>query len=142
MNIAQFNIAKIRYPLDDPRMAEFMKSIDFVNSLTDNIDGFIHRVKDESGYALNIKLYEDKDIVPNLTVWKNIESLKLFVFKTLHGRFMKRREEWFIPIEGPLNVLWYVEENYIPSMQEGVDRLNYFKYNGNSNYAFDWEYVK
>ena len=31
-HLAQFNIARIRYPLDDPRMAEFVENVTRINA--------------------------------------------------------------------------------------------------------------
>src|SRR5262249_8510748 len=48
-HLAQFNIARIRYPLDDQRMAEFVDNVTRVNGLADKIPGFVWRQQDESG---------------------------------------------------------------------------------------------
>ena len=44
-HLAQFNIARIRYPLDDPRMREFVENVDRVNRLAEQIDGFVWRLQ-------------------------------------------------------------------------------------------------
>ena len=104
-HLAQFNIARIRYPLDDPRMAEFVENVDRVNKLAEQIDGFVWRLQDASGHAMNLTVYDDPRILPNLTVWENVEALERFVWQTLHRRFYGRRREWFEPIETPLLLL-------------------------------------
>ena len=38
-HLAQFNIARIRYPLDDPRMHEFVENVERVNGLADKFQG-------------------------------------------------------------------------------------------------------
>jgi NADH-quinone oxidoreductase subunit F len=38
-HLAQFNIARIKYPLDDPRMAEFVDNVARVNGLAEQIEG-------------------------------------------------------------------------------------------------------
>ncbi|HZD90502.1 MAG TPA: DUF3291 domain-containing protein, partial [Pseudolabrys sp.] len=38
-HLAEFNVARIRYPLEDPRMAEFVDNVDRVNKLADQIEG-------------------------------------------------------------------------------------------------------
>jgi len=137
-HLAEFNIARIRYPLDDPRMADFVNNVDRVNGLADTIPGFVWRLQDESGHAMNMTVYDDPRILPNLTVWENVEALERFVWQTLHRRFYGRREEWFEKIETPL-VLWWIPEGHRPTMAEGVDRLDHLKANGPSDYAFGWE---
>src|SRR5579884_2056779 len=56
-HLAQFNIARIRYPLDDPRMAEFVDNVHRINGLAEQIEGFIWRLQDESGHAMNMIVY-------------------------------------------------------------------------------------
>jgi hypothetical protein len=138
MHLAQFNIARIRYPLDDPRMAEFVENVERVNGLAEKIEGFVWRLQDESGHAMNIRVYDDPTLLPNLTLWQNAEALERFVWQTLHGRFYRRREDWFIPLDTPL-VMWWVPEGHRPSMLEGVERLDHLKAHGPSDYAFGWE---
>ena len=137
-HLAQFNIARIKYPLDDPRMAEFVVNVARINALAEQIEGFVWRLKDESGHAMNMRVYDDPAILPNLTVWENAQALERFVFQTLHGRFYRRREQWFEPIE-PTLVLWWVAAGARPTLQEGVARLDYLKAHGPSDHAFGWE---
>jgi len=101
-HLAQFNIARIRYPLDDPRMAEFVANVDRVNKLAEKIEGFVWRLQDDSGHAMNMRVYDDPAILPNLTIWDSPQALERFVWQTLHGRFYRRREAWFEPVETPL----------------------------------------
>lgn len=138
-HLAEFNIARARYPLDDPRMKEFVDNVERVNGLADTIPGFVWRLKDESGHAMNLRVYDDPAILPNLTVWENVEALERFVWQTVHRRFYGRREQWFVPLDGPPLVLWWVPAGHRPSIEEGVERLNHLKTCGPSDYAFSWE---
>ena len=137
-HLAQFNIARIKYPLDDPRMKEFVDNVARVNALAETIPGFVWRLQDASGNAMNMTVYDDPRILPNLTLWENVEALERFVWQTLHKRFYGRREEWFERIETPL-VLWFVPEGHRPTMAEGVERLDYLKAHGPSDHAFGWD---
>jgi Domain of unknown function (DUF3291) len=137
-HLAQFNIARIRYPLDDPRMAEFVDNVARVNALAEQIEGFVWRLQDASGHAMNMTVYGDPTILPNLTLWESVESLERFVWQTLHGRFYRRREDWFTPMKTPL-VMWWVPAGHRPTMDEGVARLERLKAQGPSEEAFGWE---
>jgi hypothetical protein len=139
-HLAQFNIARIRYPLDDPRMKEFVDNVARVNALAETIEGFVWRLQDAGGNAMNMTVYGDPSILPNLTVWENVEALERFVWQTLHKRFYGRREEWFERIETPL-VMWFVPAGERPAMTEGVERLEYLKAHGPSDYAFGWDRI-
>ena len=136
-HLAQFNIARIRYPLDDLHMADFVENVARINVLAEKIDGFVWRLQDGSGHAMNMTVYDDPRILPNLTVWKNAEALERFVWQTVHRRFYGRRQEWFEPIETPL-VMWWIPAGHRPDLSEGVARLDHLKAYGESDHAFGW----
>lgn len=137
-HLAQFNIARIRYPLDDPRMREFVDNVERVNGLADKIPGFVWRLQDESGHAMNMRVYDNPAILPNLTVWESVEALERFVWQTLHRQFFVRREEWFSPIKTTL-VLWWIPAGHRPDMAEGVARLDRLIAHGPGDEAFGWQ---
>src|SRR6185312_11832794 len=109
-HLAQFNIARIRYPLDDPRMREFVENVERVNGLADQIEGFVWRLQDESGHAMNMRVYDDATILPNLTVWKSVEALERFVWRPWHGRFFVRRNRGFGRIETRWGWGWFPQD--------------------------------
>ena len=137
-HLAEFNIARIKYPLDDPRMREFVDNVDRINKLADKLPGFVWRLQGESGHAMDMRVYDDPAILPNLTVWTNVEALERFVFKTVHGRFFDRRETWFEQQEQTL-VLWWVPAGHRPTLEEGVARLDHLRAHGSFDFAFGWE---
>ena len=137
-HLAEFNIARIKYPLDDPRMVEFVDNVDRINKLADKLPGFVWRLQGDSGHAMDMRVYDDPAILPNLTVWENAEALERFVFKTVHGRFFERREIWFAQPE-PTLVVWWVPAGHRPTLEEGVARLEHLKAHGPSEFAFGWE---
>jgi Domain of unknown function (DUF3291) len=139
-HLAQFNIARIRYPLDDPRMKEFVENVARVNDLGDKMPGFVWRLQDNSGNAMNMRVYDDPTILPNLTVWESVEALERFVWQTVHQRFYARREEWFAPLKTTL-VFWRVPVGHRPRLAEGVARRDHLIAHGPSDYAFSWREI-
>ncbi len=137
-HLAEFNIARIRYPLDNPRMAGFVDHVDRVNRLAEQIDGFVWRLKDVSGHAMNMRVYDDPAILPNLTLWRDEQALERFVWQTVHGKFYRQRENWFAPVATPL-VMWWVPVGERPTMADGVRRRDHLIARGPSDYAFGWE---
>ena len=139
-HLAQFNISRNRYPLTDPRMSGFLDNVARVHQAAERIDGFVWRLHDETGHAMNIRIYDDPEILPNLTVWRDVEALERFVWQTLHKNMYKRRDEWFAPIkEGAKLVLWWIPVGHHPEMAEGRDRLGHLRKHGPSDHAFGWE---
>ncbi|HZD91223.1 MAG TPA: DUF3291 domain-containing protein, partial [Pseudolabrys sp.] len=98
----------------------------------------IWRLQDDSGNAMNMTVHDDPAVLPNLTIWRDAEALERFVWQTVHGRFYRRRETWFIPMDTPL-AMWWVEPGERPGMDEGVKRRDHLMARGPSDYAFGWE---
>ncbi|MFZ0845570.1 MAG: DUF3291 domain-containing protein [Pseudolabrys sp.] len=139
-HLAQFNIARIKYPLDDPRMKEFADNVERINGLAETIEGFVWRLQDESGHAMNMRVYDDPRVMPNLTLWEDVAALERFVWQTLHKRFYSRRGEWFEHIDTPL-VMWFVPQGHWPSLAEGVARLDRLMAQGPDDEAFGWDRI-
>ena len=97
--LAQLNIASLAYPLDSPELKDFVDNLDLINSLAERSDGFVWRLQTPAGNATDIDAATFKDfgddIIVNMSTWRDVESLRKFVYKTVHVRFLKRRAEWF-----------------------------------------------
>jgi len=138
-HLAQINIGRLNHPVDDPRVAEFMDNLDRINALGEASPGFVWRLKDDSGNATAIRGFEDPTIMPNFTVWESIESLKDYVFKTDHATFLRKRREWFQPMDDlPVLTMWWVPAGHIPTFDEARERVEHLAANGPSAYAFSF----
>ena len=91
-------------------------------------------------HAMGMTVYDDPRLLPNLTVWDNVQALERFVWRTLHRRFYVRRTEWFEPVDTPL-VLWWIPAGHRPALAEGVERLDHLRAHGPCDYAFGWERI-
>jgi Domain of unknown function (DUF3291) len=100
-HLAQLNIGRLRYPTDDPRMADFMNNLDLVNGIAERTPGFVWRLKDESNNATAFRPFADLQMAINLSLWENFEAFERFVWQTVHKRFYGRRHEWFDKADGP-----------------------------------------
>jgi hypothetical protein len=98
--LANINIARFRYEPDDPRLADFVNNLELINGLGERAEGFVWRLKDDTGNAMAIHAYDDPRIIVNLSVWASIEALQLFAYRTEHVQFFRRRLEWFEPHSG------------------------------------------
>jgi Domain of unknown function (DUF3291) len=141
MHLAELNIGKFKYPTSDARMAGFMDNLDRVNALADRAEGFVWRlVSDGSNNATDLR-FGDEDYAVNMSVWKDVKSLEDYVFKTVHVQIYKKRGEWFEKLDKPHMVFWWVPDDYIPSLKEAIDKLEYYQKNGSSEQAFGWAEV-
>lgn len=136
MHLAQVNIAKMLGPIDSPVMAEFVANLDPINSLAEKSDGFVWRLKDDTNNATAIKIYDDDFIIVNMSVWKSIDSLFQFVYKSNHIDYFIRRSEWFEKMPQMHMALWHVPAGHEPGVEEAVERLDYLRKNGESDFAF------
>jgi hypothetical protein len=139
-HLAQLNIGRIRYEIEDPRMKDFVDNLAFVNGLAERSPGFVWRYQDNSGNATNTRPYAaDPRMAVNMSVWQDVASLERFVWQTLHKRFYGRRHEWFETLGERYMVMWWVPAGHLPSVQEAIDRLEHLKAQGPSDHAFGWE---
>ncbi len=136
MQLAQLNIAKAKYPLDAPEIAEFVENLDPINALAEASAGFIWRLKDDSGNATNISAMADPDMLVNMSVWEDIDSLKEFMYRTHHKEFLRRKKEWFHRLTEDTYVLWWVPVGHTPTVAEAMERLLYLRQHGETPYAF------
>ena len=138
-HLAQLNIGRIRYEVNDPRMAGFVDNLASVNAIAERSPGFVWRYTDESGNATSTRPYDgDPMMAVNMSVWENVESLEKYVWQTVHKRFYARRHEWFETMAERYLVMWWVPAGHRPSVAEAVERLKHLTQNGPSDYAFGW----
>ena len=135
-HLAQINIARLRAPLDDPGMAEFVANLAPINAVADGSPGFVWRFQDEHGDATAVRPYDDDRIVINFSVWEDLASLYDFVYRSAHANVLRRRREWFERLTGMSIALWWVPAGHRPSIAEAMARLAHLERFGPSPYAF------
>jgi len=140
MHLAQLNIARPKFPMDSLGMADFVNNIEPINTIAENSPGFIWRLKDDTGNATSIQIFNDPELIVNMSVWQDIASLKQFMFKTHHIDFLKRKKEWFVPLDSASYVMWWIEEGHIPTVEEAEERLLHLREHGESDYAFSFKH--
>lgn len=138
MHLAQVNIARMKTPLDDPAMADFVARLDEINALADGSEGFVWRLQTEEGNATYVRPYDDDRILFNLSVWQSIETLRNYVYRTAHAELLRDRRKWFDHMDQMYFAMWWVPEGHVPAIEEAKERLEHLRLNGPSEHAFGW----
>jgi hypothetical protein len=134
-HLAQLNIAILKEPLDSPALADFVANLDRINALAETSDGYIWRLKTDDNNATSLRPLGESTIV-NMSVWRDIESLNGYVYKSAHTEIMRRRKEWFERMGEAFMVLWWVPKGHIPTMDEALEKLERLRQHGPSPEAF------
>jgi len=135
-HIAQVNVAQAKAGTESEVMQGFVSRLDEINALADSADGFIWRLKEEGGSATAIRVFDDPLLLINMSVWANLESLKHYVYKSLHVELIKDRETWFNKMGESYQALWWIPAGHVPSIEEAQKQLEYIRKHGPSAQAF------
>ena len=134
--LAQLNVGIIKGPMDSSVMAEFAANLDRINALAERSPGFVWRLQDEDGDATAIRPFEDDNMLVNMSVWRDVESLNRYVYSSDHVNIMRRRKEWFERMSEVYVVLWWVRRGHRPSVDEAIAKLEVLRSQGPSPEAF------
>jgi hypothetical protein len=138
--LAQVNIGRLVAPIGDDRVKDFRDNLGRINALAETQPGFVWRATGEGDDATDIQPYEsDPTIAFNASVWESPEHLAAFAFRTDHRAFVRRRAEWFAPLDVAYLALWWVPAGHRPSVAECVERLEHLRAHGPTPHAFDFK---
>jgi GNAT superfamily N-acetyltransferase len=135
VELAQINIGTMVAPVDDPQVAEFMDNLERINAEADGADGFVWRLQTDEGNATSIQIFPDPLTLVNMSVWKSVDALRDYVYRSEHVEFFRRRAEWF-EHDAKRVALWWVPTGTIPELDEAVRRVEFLERRGPSPYAF------
>ncbi|WP_199571074.1 DUF3291 domain-containing protein [Streptomyces murinus] len=134
--LAQVNIARLKHPLDSAELKDFVDGLDPVNAVADASDGFVWRLKSDSGNATDVPVLGDAWMIVNLSVWRDAEALTAFMYRGQHRELLARRREFFERLEEAVTALWWVPAGHRPAVAEAEDRLLHLRAHGPTPYAF------
>lgn len=144
MHIAHYNVARLKELPGHSAVAEFIDNAPKVNAVAERSAGFVWRLDDATATVTGAETFQavsgDPYMAISLSVWEDADSLYKFVKKTIHGSFLRRKEEWFHPWSGPNYVLWPVAVGHVPDLQEGEKRLMQLALTGATPDAFDFRF--
>ncbi|MBC9251285.1 hypothetical protein A9179_13500 [Pseudomonas alcaligenes] len=133
--LAQLNIASMKEPLESPGMADFVANLERINALAEASPGYVWRLQDEAGDATAIRPF-GAEVLVNLSLWRDVQALSDYVYKSAHNEMLKRRREWFDKVSEAHMVLWWVPAGHLPTVEEAAERLALLREQGPSARAF------
>src|SRR5215210_3052662 len=138
-HLAQVNIGRARGAMTAPVMQGFVARLEEINALAERTPGFVWRLQTEDGDATAFRPYpDDQSILINLSVWSDLDSLREYVFRSLHAEVMRQRREWFERFEGVYVALWWIPAGHRPSLGEAVSRIADLEAHGTTPLAFSF----
>ena len=140
-HIAQVNIGRVRAQLDDPVMAGFVGRLDEINALADASPGFVWRLQTDAGNATYFRPFADERMLLNMSVWESVESLRQYVFKSMHRELLRERHAWFEKLESAYAALWWVPAGHLPGIDEAKRRIAHLDAHGPAQFAFTFQRV-
>ncbi|HMF52783.1 MAG TPA: DUF3291 domain-containing protein [Edaphobacter sp.] len=135
-HLAQINIARLLHPIDDPRIADFVRELDPINALAEQSPGFIWRLKSPEGNATDIAYSEDPFVIVNMSVWVSLDTLKDYIYRSRHLEIFKQRRSWFEKMDKPHYCLWWIPAGHAPTVTEGRQRLEHYQLHGSTPHSF------
>jgi hypothetical protein len=135
-HLAQLNIGRIVAPMDSEAMYGFASRLDEINALADTTEGFVWRLQTEEGNATSIHVFEDDMLLINMSVWESIEALHNYTYKSAHVELMRQRKAWFVPMDTPFLVLWWIPAGHIATPDEAKAKLQLLTEQGATPLAF------
>lgn len=136
--LAQLNIARMRAPVDSPELADFVAGLHPINQLAESAPGFVWRLigDEEHPDATYDTQVFDPDILVNLSVWEDADTLWDFAYRGPHLDYLRRRGDWFGDLGEGSQVMWWVPAGHRPTEQEAAARLELLRRNGPGPGAF------
>jgi heme-degrading monooxygenase HmoA len=133
-HLVHANLAKMRAPLDDPQMADFVRRAGLVDVRAEAAPGFVSMpVLPDSGSC-----YREPYML-NVSIWESAASLKAFTYRGEHANAFRKRGDWFEKIPGPNYVLFWHPAGEIPTEAEIDTRFKRLETEGETPLAFSFK---
>ena len=133
-HLAEFNVSRLRAPIDDPSNRGFVDGFLRISRLAERSPGFVWRLESPGGHPAVVEA--DERTIGTVSVWESYEHLHAFVYRSPHGRYTARRDQWFERLPGPTTVLWWIPVGERPSLEEAKARLQLLIREGPTPRAF------
>jgi Domain of unknown function (DUF3291) len=141
VHLAQLNIGRLAAPLDSEQLRPFVERLQSVNALADASPGFVWRLQTGEGDATAYRVFDDPELIANLSVWESLDALREFVYRLPgHVEALRRRREFFVRSHEDTVALWWIPAGSIPTLADAEGRLTLLRALGPSAEAFTFKH--
>lgn len=138
-HVAQLNVGTTVEPVTSARLDGFFELMEPVNALADAAPGFVWRLPPGDAEADAYLRARGDRLIINLSTWTSLGTLRDFVYAGAHAAAMRRRREWFEPVQEAFTVLWWVPAGHRPTVAEADGRLTRLRAEGPGPDAFTFQ---
>ena len=119
--LAQFNIARVKAPLDHPTMEGFVSRLPSVNALAEASPGFVWRLQTPRRQRDQpAALRRSRDHRRTCRCGNRRTALRAFVYRSGHAEPLRQRLDWFETMPKPFQVMWWVPAGHRPTVAEAT----------------------
>src|SRR5262245_15372255 len=128
-HLAQANIARMRGSPADAVMTGLIQRIDEMNKLAEKSPGFVWRLNGAEAtfdalrvFETYFEPFEPEKLFYNMSVWKSVDDLKHYVFRTAHAEMFRGKPQWMDHFDRAHLALWWVPAGHVPTIPESAER--------------------
>jgi hypothetical protein len=85
-----------------------------------------------------VRIFNNPAIVLNLSVWRDLDALKTFVYAGNHLIALRNSKTWFKKLDSRVYALWWIKAGDLPTIELAKVKLDLINAIGPSPDAFDF----
>jgi hypothetical protein len=143
VQLAFYTFGILREPQGHPQVQGFFDRVTATFESAEGTDGFVNRQRGGRPAELGPRFFvpgRHARAPQTISVWRDLESVFAFAYRGVHGVGLRHRKAWFLEPAWPTYVAWWVEDDYLPSWEEGIEHLEYLHDHGPTPRAFTFRH--
>ena len=125
-----------------PLVQGFYDRVDKVFDVAKKTEGFIALSDGSWGEYASPKYFNPEkhaEEAATLSLWKDLESVFVFAYHSIHGEALKKRHEWALKPEWPTYAAWWVDDDHVPTREEACRMLEHLHEFGPGPVVFNFK---